>query len=238
MRKIYLLFLILTFPLITKAQKEIPDFSDDVPGSLSFDLGFNFFSDVEDTASIKWFGSRTARITYQYELTILKSGFTFNPGIGWSDERYSFEEDVTIVEDINSNRVSLVPIDTINGLPTDVQKSILSASYLDIPLEIRWHADKTDLQKSFKIAVGIRGGILLGGKTKIKYEDPLNNRKLQSKENYNLASFRLGWHARMGFGGITVYYFQNITEVFENNRGPIEMDNTIPFQIGVTYEIF
>ena len=238
MRKICLLFLAITSSVLCAAQTEIPDFSDEVPGSLTFDLGFNFFSDAADTASLKWFGSRTARITYQYELPILKSGFSFNPGIGIADERYSFEKDISIVNNVGSNRVELISIDSINGQPTDIKKTLLSALYLDIPLELRWHANKNDYQKSFKIAAGVRGGLLLGGKTKIKYADIDNDRKIKSKEDYNLASFRLGWHARIGFGSFTVYYFQNITELFENNRGPIEMDNTIPYQFGLTYEIF
>jgi outer membrane protein with beta-barrel domain len=242
MKSYFILILILLAPVFVLAQDEIPDFSDEVPGSLSFDLGFNFLPGVEKDAEIGFWGSKTARIYYQYEMPIMKSGFTFNPGIGISDERYAFDGPFTLVDSVGSNAVELIGVDQIFATPTnpiEVTKSKFSALYLDIPVELRWHLDKNNLQKSFKLAIGARGGIRLGGKTKVKFNNADGDTRIvKVKEDFELTKFRFGVYGRMGLGSFSIYYYQSITELFEKDKGPIEMNNAIPWQVGVTYEIF
>ena len=93
---------------------------------------------------------------------------------------------------------------------------------IDIPLEVRFHADKENRRKSFKVAVGGKFGVRYDVHNKIKYEESDITKKVKNHENYNVPNFRYGLYGRLGIAGIHFYYYYSLTEFFDNKKGPDE----------------
>ncbi len=71
----------------------------DIPGTFALEFGFNFDLGAPEQFSLAFWGSRTFNLYYQYELRILKSKFSFVPGIGLSLERFGFNNQYTLDHD-------------------------------------------------------------------------------------------------------------------------------------------
>ena len=190
----------------------------DIPGAFAMELGFNFDLSAPNEFSLGFWGSRTFNLYYQYEMRILKSSFSFVPGIGLSLERFKFTNDYTMGYDPNDLE-SIVMIPPAESGLAGIRKSQLITNYIDVPVEIRYSANPDDPARSFKIAVGGRVGYLYDSFTKIKYKENGDLKKLKSKEDFNLNKFRYGLTARIGVGNFSVFGYYNLTPLFEEGKG-------------------
>ena len=68
----------------------------DIPGSFIFEFGFNRGREVPVNFVQGFWGSRTVNLYYQYPIQILKSKFSFVPGIGLSLERFKLTNNYTL----------------------------------------------------------------------------------------------------------------------------------------------
>ena len=227
--------LIMSISLMAQSNaNSVADLNDtEVPGSLIIDFGINFVGDdSSDSLNFEPFGSKAFRIGYQYEIPLGKSAFTFNPGIAFSVEKYKFKDNYVLQQNIDKT-ISLDSVDF------ELTKSQIAMNYLEVPIELRWHLDKSEIQRSFRIAIGAKFGMRAGGKTKLKFDDPDTGitRVVKDKQNYELTRWRVGVYGKVSVGAFGLYYYQSLTELFEDNKGPGATTAT-PFQIGLSYEIF
>ena len=74
----------------------------DIPGTFVLELGVNRPFDRPTNFDIGFWGSRTLNIYYQYEIRILKSKFSFVPGVGFGLERYKFTNNYILTNQNNS----------------------------------------------------------------------------------------------------------------------------------------
>lgn len=206
--------------------------SPDFPGSLVMEFGFNFLTDYPDDMELGFFGSKAFNIYYMYEFQIGNSAFSFNPGFGVGLEKYSFDNNVTLGR---SDAGAVV----LNELPEtwDVKKTKLAANYFDIPLELRFHVNKNNFRKSFKIGVGGKAGILFDSHTKIRYKEDGDAKIIKNKESFDLSRFRYGVQGRIGIGGFSLFYYQELSELFKDGEGP-EATTATPFKVGMSLAIF
>lgn len=206
--------------------------SPDFPGSLVVELGFNFLNDHPDEMELGFFGSKAFNVYYMYEFQIGNSPFSFNPGFGVGLEKYAFDNNVTLGR---SEEGAVV----LTELPEswDVKKTKLAANYFDIPLEIRFHANKNNFRKSFKVAVGGKAGILFDSHTKIRYKEDGDTKIIKDKESFDLSRFRYGVQGRIGIGGFSMFYYQELSELFKDGDGP-EATTATPFKVGVSLALF
>jgi hypothetical protein len=192
----------------------------DVPGTMLIELGWNFLQNKDIDLDINSFGSRTLNLTYLYDIRIGKSKFYFLPGISVGLDRYKFDKNITLVETLDANGDEIIQADTLSF--TSVKKSLLVANYLDIPFEIRFIANPEDSKRSFKVGVGFKVGVLMSSHTKVKYDDAGDTIKEKIKDTYGLSKFRYGVVGRIGIGGFNVFYYQNLTTLFESGKGPLK----------------
>ena len=126
------------------------------------------------------------------------------------------------IENIKADTIVFVKFpDTIS-----YKRNKLGLSFLDIPLEFRL---KT--AKKFRLAVGVKFGFLLDGKT--KYKGDREDGKLvvqKEKQVNNLQNFRFGPTFRIGYDWFNIYAYYQVTKVFDPGRGP----ETYPLSIGIT----
>lgn len=191
----------------------------DIPGMLLIDLGFNVLQNNTNTPfDLELLGSRTANFYYQYDIRLKTSKFFLLPGIGLGLDHYKFDEDITLSRQADNQ----VTVDTIVG--GGVKKSLLVANYLDIPLEIRFFSNPQDKKRSFKVGLGFKAGVLLNAHTKIKQNVNGALTKRKHKDDFALNRFRYGITGRLGVGGVSLFYYQNLDTLFEPDRGSLSTD--------------
>lgn len=216
-----------------------------LPGDLIIEFGFNFLSDeliyetdtgglnlAETEADMGFWGSKVLNLYYSQNVFLFgeNSGFTFNPGLGVALEKFSFDEDVTLTINQFNGDTEITEI----GALGEIKKSKLALTYLDIPLEVRYHFNRTDYSRGFRLAVGVKAGLLLGSHTKLKFENNEETVKTKDKREFNLNPIRFGTIARVGIGAFNIYYFQSLTELFKDNETPGLGPAVNPFQVGIS----
>lgn len=210
-----------------------------IPGSFLLELGLNEALNRPDKFNIGFWGSRALNIYYQYDMRILKSKFSFHPGIGFGLERYKFTNNLVPFFDQNHNLSMDLPL----GI-TGVKKAQLITNYLDIPLELRFSTNPEDPTRSFKISIGGRVGYLFESHTKLKYTDNGDRVKLKNKEALNLNPFRYGIYMKVGGGNFSIFGYYNLSPVFKSGLGPVPQGTSITpkdmnnFTVGISLSSF
>ena len=226
MKKIFLLFLAISisFTLFSQEKKDKLKFSD-LPGAFVLDIGVTHYRFAPGSMELKMLGSRGINIYYTYDIKLIGEKFSFSPGFGFGTTNYTFKDPVTlgysgdtlVVKNVSSNYKGL-------------KKSKLAANYLDIPLELRFRSG-ADVN-SFKIALGVKAGILVSSLTKVKYKDD-GWKKLKNKEDFELEKFRYGVYGRVGYGAFHLFAYYSLSDLFQKNNGPQGRSIT-PYMIGIT----
>lgn len=202
-----------------------------LPGTFQIDLGFNMPSE-KGGFNTNVFGSSTVNIYYFHDMRLGKSKFSLHPGIGLGLERYKFNNDKTLT---NSEGFDSVFMD-FSQYP-NLRKSKLITNYIDIPLEIRFSSRPDDPNKSFKVSLGFKFGVLYDSFTKQKYSEDGEKKKVKDKQNFNLLPIRYGPYLRIGGGNISVYAYYSLSPLFRPGVGPSGQDIN-NFTVGLSLAAF
>lgn len=208
--------------------------SPDLPGALRVQFGFNFLVDHPDSMSTGFWGSKALNAHYLYAVRLGESAFSINPGFGIATDKFSFEENVTLERNIDGS-ISIEPLEPLEY--GEVKKTKLATTYLEIPLELRFHFKKDNFKKSIKLSVGGKAGVLLSSHTKVNYKYLGENQKLKTKDNFNLNRFRYGLQATLGVAGISGYFYYALNDMFEKGEGP-EETTASQMQAGIAISVF
>ncbi|MDQ2720458.1 MAG: PorT family protein [Bacteroidota bacterium] len=156
--------------------------------------------------------------------------FSLGIGAGISSSNIFFNKmDI----DLNS-RATLLPF-TPTDLTNHFKKYKLAVSYLEIPLEFRYTSKPSDVNKSFKAALGIKVGTLANVHTKGKDLLDKNNSLITSnieKENNKryINTSRFMATARLGYGVFSLFGNYGLTNILKDGAGPaMKM-----YQVGIT----
>lgn len=207
------------------------DDEDEYQGSrdrLVLDLNWNGWMNHPDSVEVDWY-SRGLNAYLMYDLQFGKSNFSIAPGFGLGfDNIY------------NNSRLSAN--DSLGTLITPINDSIqysknkLSTVFLDVPLELRFRSKPNSKNKSFKIGLGAKLGLLISSYTKYAGEgntfglqDP--EVKLKKYRIPNMEKLRYGLTARIGYGPYNLVCFYGLSKLFEDGRGPGMSPITIGFSI-------
>ncbi len=199
----------------------------DIPGIFTLELGLNRHLNGPDNFNIGLWGSRTVNIYYQYELRILKSKFSFVPGVGLSLERFKFR-DGQVLDFAHQDGDFAKPITSRKELDLfslnqhqipGFKKSQLITNYVDVPLELRFTLNPDDPARSLKIGAGVRVGYLYDAYTKIKYRNDGEIKQIKDKQNFNLSRFRYAAFGKIGFGNFALFGYYNLSPLFIKDEG-------------------
>lgn len=205
-----------------------------IPGTFAIDLGWNFPSEKAGF-NTNVFGSRTLNIYYMYDYQFGKSKFSGHAGVGLGLERYKFNNNKTLAYG-SGDSVKMVSVADIIGT-NNIRKTGFITNYVDIPVELRFSTNPSDPNRSFKVGLGFKFGLLYDSFTKIKYSQGGEIKKLKNKQNYDLNPFRYGATLRVGAGPFSVYGYYSLTPLFQKERGPDGAEIT-NFTIGLTLAAF
>lgn len=223
---------------VKKVQQE-PAARPNVPGNLMFDFGLSFLLNQPGEMTQNHLRSRGINIYYLYEIRIGETNMTFNPGLGLGFERFTFIRNYTLTSDITGDgeEVNFIPAQDLYETNVNIRRSRLINSYVDVPVEFRWHSG-SDFNRAFKIAVGGVFGVLIDSKTKIQYEANDTNKVTKQKEPFNLNPIRYGVIARIGIAGFNLWGYYNLSPLFRQGMGPEGTDNTNYFNAGLSLTLF
>ncbi len=124
-------------------------------------------------------------------------------------------------------------------ITTDYDKNKLSLNYLEVPVEFRFRT--RDINRRFRLYTGLKAGYLVNAHTKYEGksdhdQDHAGGRRVKLKEHRldNIASYRIGLTAMLGYRSVNIHLYYPLTNVFEDNSA--EEMNAI--SLGVTLILF
>ncbi len=203
-----------------------------IPGTFQIDFGYNLPTEKGNfnTSPMR---STTVNFYYFHDMRIGKSKFTFHPGVGFGLDRYGFNNNRTLAYPATGDNVEMANI-PFGG----VKKSKLITNYIDVPLELRFNTNPEDPNRSFKVSLGVKFGVLYDSFTKIKYRDDSETKKLINKQNYNLNPIRYGAIFRVGAGNISAFGYYNLSPLFKKGKGPSLNEDINNITVGVSLATF
>lgn len=225
-----MLTLALAFSSVAQAQD-----GDDAPKKkvikpsrdfVMFQLTYENWASTPDSIKIGGIG-RGFNAYLCYDFPISKSNFSFAAGIGVGTSNIYFNDQLPIMNG-SSSSIRFQNVDTTSG--TDLyKKSKLSTAYLEAPFELRFFGDKENRNRGFKMAVGMRVGILVGAHTKNK--NTVSGPSIVEKVNTKrfIQTWRFAPTARIGWGNFSVYGSYNLSPLFNNGQGP----EVYPYSLGI-----
>src|SRR6185295_11188979 len=91
----FILFSVSTGLLAQEKTKKV--YRPDIPGTFLIDFGFNNGLGKPQYFTQGFWGSRTLNFYYHYPVRLGETKFTFNPGAGFSFERFKFSNNYTLM---------------------------------------------------------------------------------------------------------------------------------------------
>lgn len=176
---------------------------------------------------------------------MLDKPFKSNPhyslgfGLGYSGSSAFFNGKYV---DIKSTSGTIFPATTnITGSSNSFKKFKIALNYVEIPLELRFSNNIANPSKGFRLAVGLKGGLLLNAHSKGKNEiDPSSGasvygpayiEKQFSKRYFNTT--RVDGTLRASLGMFTLYGTYQLTQLLSNGAGPV----IHPYSVGLGISI-
>lgn len=212
-KKLNIFLLLITLSTAAFAQGDVTPKKGrpNIPGTFQVDFGYNTPTEKAGF-NTGLMGSTSVNLYYFYDMRLGKSKFSVHPGIGFGLDRYKFNNNKTLGYNASQDTVFMVDVTLPN-----LRKTKLITNYIDIPLEVRFSSRPDDPNRSFKMSLGFKVGLLYESFTKIKYSEDGERKKIKDKQNFNLLPVRYGPYFRIGGGNFSVYGYYNITPLFKNH---------------------
>jgi len=193
-------------------------------------FGYTGWAGKPDSVSPSGF-SKSINVYFMFDFpfkTNPKLSMAFGPGI--STDNIIFKNTYIGIADPSNTLQFRDDSDT-----NHYKKTKLGTAYLEAPVEFRYTADPLNSDRSFKFALGVKVGTMLGAKTRNKdLQDKNGNTinphvlKESSKRFFNTT--RLSAHARIGWGHFSLYGSYQLTSLFKDGVAA----QIRPFSIGIT----
>ena len=156
-----------------------------------------------------------------YNYMVGNSNVSFSPGLGLGVHNL-YSESMLYV---NNDSAFFRPISS----DTSFKKSKLTATYLDIPIEIRYKS-----KGEFRLAIGFKFGFLMKAQTKYKGDDFINGTTdlviiKEGKMNF-IEKNRYGFTGRIGYKWLNLWGYYQLSTLFTEGNGPA----MYPISIGIT----
>jgi hypothetical protein len=247
-----LLLTAISFSAISQTtEPKKPGARPDIPGIFTLELGLNRALNGPENFDIGLWGSRTVNVYYQYELRILKSKFSFVPGIGLSLERFKFRDGDVIsyprTSDVFTNPISTTDYVRLYSVAEakipGLRKTQLITNFVELPLELRYTFNPDDPARSTKISIGGRIGYLYDAFSKIKYKENGEVKQTKDKQMFNLNRFRYGTFMKVSFGNFGLFGYYNLSPMFKTDEGfrdtaGVPLNDMSTFTAGITLSSF
>jgi hypothetical protein len=200
------------------------------------DLGINGFlspsGDVDlgkenDYLELDYPQSRSLSINfYEQKLRLIKDyvGITTGAGIQWNSYRLANDYTLSTTKDT---------LFAIMDSSINLKKNKFRTTWINVPLLLEFNTSKTQ-KNNVHVSAGVVGGIHLGTMYKQKYTSEGVKSRYKTKNDFNVAPYKLEAMVRLGYGSFNLFASYQLTELFEKGKGP----ELYPFTLGLTMLAF
>lgn len=199
-----------------------------------FEMGINGLMDKNQSVNFKNelapFDLKQAR-SWNFNLNFMQYSVGFGTdkaglvtGMGLEFNNYHFSNPISLKEEGGMTIIDSSYIDA----GYKVEKTRLSTTNLTLPLLLEFQIPTGKHDHRIYMAAGVIGGVRLGSHTKVVYDDG-DRRKDKNRSDFNIATFRYGFTARMGYRGIKLFANYYPVQLFEKGKGP----ELYPFSVGL-----
>ena len=247
MKNFSLLFLFITASVIAKCQVSDSGYSSNTAPKKDWsklDLstrandhfliqyGFDAWPNVPDSINTSGF-SRHFNMYFMLDKPFQNSPhFSLGIGIGVGTSNIFFSNTYVNLK----STTPTLPFTNVTST-NHFDKFKLSTGFIEVPLELRFAGNPAQPDKGFKIALGIKGGLLINAHTKGKNFVDSSGRSLydknyiqkESEKNF-INSTRFAVTGRIGFGHISIDGSYQVTSFLKPGAGPV----IHPIAIGLT----
>ena len=153
--------------------------------------------------------NRTVNVALMYDIPLSASKFSLGAGLGVGSDNYYFKKErIDITNTVAPARQA----------SDNYKHSKLANTYLEIPLELRFHQFPDDLNKGFKVGIGVKAGYLLNAHTKTTSDATGHNVTQTESSKYWFNSYRLTGTARIGYGNFALFGTYSLSQIFKSNN--------------------
>ncbi len=89
----------------------------------------------------------------------------------------------------------------------------------------------------FKFTVGVNFDFRVDSKTRVRYKQDDQNKKIKQKEDFDTAWYRINLTGRFQYASFGVFYNYSMTQLFEGSNGPLGT-TTQPMSFGISFDLF
>jgi hypothetical protein len=139
--------------------------------------------------------------------------------VGLTFEKFAFKDNANYFRQADGSTA----VDTLNR-SFDLRKNKLAVTYFEVPLELRFHPQKTIEGEGFFVGIGVIGGLKMGAHTKIKYRVGDNRYKEKLRGGFGLQDFRYGYQIRLGWKNVHLFFKRYLSEVYRNEQVLLDRD--------------
>ena len=193
-----------------------------------FDMGYNTFLNSDYKAQIDepytamedlhgWGSFDVNLHMFRSRVNIAKGYLNFNYGLSFEWHHYRFDNNFSIMPDVDTF--------TINTETIEYEKNKFNTTHLTLPVLIGFETKPWDTEHSFRMQFGYSPGLMLRGKTKLKYD----GQKDIEKDDFHLAQFRHEVNYIIGYGDFNLYASYDVNSMFAEGEGP----DLHPFSVGL-----
>ena len=219
-----LLFTSLAQAQTTATEKKMADLSSRPADHLMIQFGSDSWVGAPDSVKTSGIG-RHFNIYFMLDKpfrTNNKFSLAYGVGFGTNNQYIDKGTQVDLSQVANSIRVR-----TLDSLANRYDKQKVATVYLQVPAEIRYYSNPANPGKSWKLAVGVKAGLLFKGYTKSKdlqtytgttiygknYVQKISNKRFFTSNDISLT-------ARAGYGIMSLNVAYSVTPVIRDGYGP------------------
>lgn len=152
-------------------------------------------------------------------------------GAGIGTDNQGFDKTYIDITGSRADKLGFINVADTNHF----KKYKIITTYLEAPIELRFTSNPLSSLNSWKGAIGVKVGTLIGagtrGKTLVnKSGNTVNAYVLKERSKRYLNSTRLSIMGRVGYGIVSVYASYQINSFIKEGTGP----DVRPFQVGIT----
>ena len=169
----------------------------DMPGDLMVDIGFSLWSETVSDLDQSFFPSKSVGIYYLRNKK-LSEKFRFNFGLGFTMDKVGFKTDqdtiagasnyLALTSDVEGNYSFSADSTDFNSV--SFEKYSLKNTYLEIPLELRFHPKGSEEGEGFFVSVGGMVGVRIKSKDKLVSEIDGDKYKTKYAGDFGVSNLR------------------------------------------------
>ncbi|NQZ78916.1 MAG: outer membrane beta-barrel protein, partial [Ekhidna sp.] len=185
-------------------------------------IGFNVWSSMPGGLDRNTWRSKSVGIYYT-KRKVLNEKLSFNYGLGLGLEKMSLGDSATLFSSVLNDTGT--PDDATDDVidpvqiqpnPFNLDKNRLATTYLDLPVEFRFHPFGTEDGEGLFLGVGGIVGLRINAHMKWKYENNGETTVVKNSGKFNLNGIRYGYQVRGGFKGVHFFYKRYVSSVFKD----------------------